>query len=133
MDPRIQVAILESLIPTTVVDITKLTVRRTPLYNGYARLRTKYLNLKASRLEEKLANYAERPSSQPQSIETHLNDWSKRVIILEKMECIAPMVESLIEETQKLPVRMREAYMRQWKRLVVRKAVALIKFVQNET
>lgn len=43
------------------------------------------------------------------------------------------MVQTLLDETRKVPTRMREAYVRQWRRTLVRRALAMIKFVQDET
>lgn len=49
------------------------------------------------------------------------------------MDCIAPMVQTLLDETRRIPTRMRESYVRQWRRTLVRRALAMIKFVQDET
>jgi hypothetical protein len=65
--------------------------------------------------------------------ETNLFNHSKRQNVFEKTDCIAPMVQTLLDETRRIPTRMRESYVRQWRRTLVRRALAMIKFVQDET
>lgn len=60
-------------------------------------------------------------------------NYSKRQTIFERADGVAPMVQVLLDETRKVPARIRESYVKQWRRLLVRKALAMIKFVQNET
>lgn len=59
--------------------------------------------------------------------------YSKRQQVFEKADCIAPMVQTLLDETRRIPARIRESYVRQWRRSLVRRALAMIKFVQDET
>ncbi|KAI7902653.1 uncharacterized protein BX663DRAFT_435125 [Cokeromyces recurvatus] len=129
MDTKIELAILKSAIPTTYVDMTRFIVKRTPLYNNYDQLRSQYQTLISSKLEENLVNFV----SENNTTNFNLNDWNKRHYILEKTESIAPMVQTLLDEAHRLPVRLRESYIRQWRRVLVRRALAMIKFVQDET
>ncbi|KAI9485699.1 MAG: hypothetical protein EXX96DRAFT_16551 [Benjaminiella poitrasii] len=129
MERRIELAVLDSTVPTTFVDLTRLIIRKTPLYSTYAQLRMQYHAFVSSRLEESLVNYV----GETNTTNSSLNDWTKRHGILEKTDSIAPMVQGLLDETRRLPVRLRESYIRQWRRTLVRKALAMIKFVQDET
>ena len=43
------------------------------------------------------------------------------------------MVQTLMDETRKLPARLRESFVRQWRRSLVKKALAMIKYVETET
>ncbi|KAI8076621.1 uncharacterized protein B0P05DRAFT_133657 [Gilbertella persicaria] len=124
METRIELAVLDSIEPTTFVDMTRLIVRKTPLYKQYQQLKLQY-HAFSSKLEENLVPFT--------SEKSHLNDWSKRTSVFEKTDCIAPMVQTLIDEMRRIPVRMRESYIRQWKRCLVKRALAMIKFVEDET
>ncbi|KAI9359035.1 hypothetical protein BD770DRAFT_320178 [Pilaira anomala] len=127
METKIEIAVLDSTLPTTLVDLTRLIVRKTPLYADYHQLKSQYYTAMSSKLEDNLLNYMN------DGVNITLNDWSKRQQIFEKSDGIAPMVQTLIDETRKIPARMRESYVRQWRRSLVRRALAMIKFVQDET
>ncbi|KAI8373900.1 hypothetical protein BD560DRAFT_90525 [Blakeslea trispora] len=129
MQTKLELAVLDSIEPTTLVDMTRLIVRRTPLYTAYDQLKQQYHTLIASKLEESLAQFT---SGTPLA-KSHLNDWSKRSSVFEKTDLVAPMVQALIDELHQIPVRMRESYIRQWRRYLVKKALAMIKFVEDET
>ena len=53
--------------------------------------------------------------------------------MFERTDQVAPMVQTLIDELRRIPIRMRESYIRQWRRCLVKKALAMIKFVEDET
>lgn len=125
---KLELAVLESTLPTTLVDVTRLIVRKTPLYHGYNHLRSQFRALNSSKLEEKLLAF-----TNDNSASINLNDWSKRQSVFERTESIAPMVQTLLDETRRIPPRLREAYMRQWRRSLSKKALAMIKFVEDET
>ncbi len=59
--------------------------------------------------------------------------YSKRSQVFEKVNSIAPMVQSLLEEVRRIPTRLRESYIKQWKRSLVKRALALIKYIEDET
>ena len=59
--------------------------------------------------------------------------YSKRSSVFERTDQVAPMVQTLIDELRRIPIRMRESYIRQWRRCLVKKALAMIKFVEDET
>ncbi len=57
METRIELAVLDSILPTTLVDMTRLVVRKTPLYNNYNQLKSQYYSAVSTKLEENLTNY----------------------------------------------------------------------------
>lgn len=60
------------------------------------------------------------------------NDSRKRPIVLTRTEAVAPMVRALLDDVRDIPARLREAYVQQWRRLLVRRAVAFVKFIKKE-
>lgn len=69
METRIEIAVLDSTVPTTLVDLTRLIVRKTPLYSNYDQLKSQYHCAMSSKLEDNLVNYIIEGSS------ITLNDW----------------------------------------------------------
>lgn len=69
METRIESAVLDSTVPTTLVDMTRLIVRKTPLYNSYNQLKSQFDLAVSSKLEENLTNYINDGSK------TTLNEW----------------------------------------------------------
>ncbi|CAO3630967.1 unnamed protein product [Mucor fragilis] len=129
METKVEIAVLDSTVPTTLVDMTRLIVRKTPLFNSYHQLKSQYHAAVASKLEDNFASFANDSSATV----NNMNDWNKRQNVFERTDCIAPMVQTLLDETRRIPTRMREAYLRQWRRSLIKRALAMIKFVQDET
>ncbi|KAI8997409.1 hypothetical protein BDB01DRAFT_36517 [Pilobolus umbonatus] len=129
MDSKLELAVLDSIVPTTLIDMTGLVVRRTPLYNEYDQLKAEYHSTMLLKLDDSLMSYMNDPNRNM----ADLQDWSKRQNVLQRSECIAPMVQTLLDETCTIPTRMREAYVKHWRRCLVRRSMAMIKFVQDET
>lgn len=129
MDTKVEIAVLDSTVPTTLVDMTRLIVRKTPLFNSYDQLKLQYYTASSFKLEENFANFINDNSATV----NNMNDWSKRQSVFEKTDCIAPMVQTLLDETRRIPTRMRESYVRQWRRSLIKRALAMIKFVEDET
>jgi hypothetical protein len=69
METRIELAVLDSIIPTTLVDMTRLIVRKTPLYTSYNQLKSQYHSAVSAKLEENLVNYMN------DGAKSLLNDW----------------------------------------------------------
>lgn len=82
METRLETAILESSIPTTVVDMTKLTVKQTPLFLEYVELRREYFKWVESRLDNDLAEYVSQSD-----IGTHTPMW-RFVLFPKTLACI---------------------------------------------
>jgi hypothetical protein len=129
MDTKVEIAVLDSTVPTTLVDMTRLIVRKTPLFNSYDQLKLQYYTASSFKLEENFANFI----NDNNATVNNMNDWSKRQSVFEKTDCIAPMVQTLLDETRRIPTRMRESYVRQWRRSLIKRALAMIKFVEDET
>lgn len=69
METRVELAVLDSTVPTTLVDMTRLIVRKTPLYTNYNQLKSQYHCAVSTKLEDNLSNYI------TDGIKTTLNDW----------------------------------------------------------
>lgn len=69
METRVELAVLDSTVPTTLVDMTRLVVRKTPLYVHYDQLKSQYHSAVSIKLEDNLSNYI------TDGIKTTLNDW----------------------------------------------------------
>ncbi|CAO0793792.1 unnamed protein product [Mucor circinelloides] len=129
METKVEIAVLDSTVPTTLVDMTRLIVRKTPLFNSYHQLKSQYHAAVSSKLEDNFAAFV----NDNNATVNNMNDWNKRQSVFERTDCIAPMVQTLLDETRRIPTRMREAYLRQWRRSLIKRALAMIKFVQDET
>ncbi|CEJ02232.1 hypothetical protein RMCBS344292_16243 [Rhizopus microsporus] len=123
MNLRIELAILDSNLPTTLVDMSRLIVKRTPLYKEYHRLRSNYHTALFAKLQH---GFIQR------NTKTQMNDWNKRSQVFEVSNSIAPMVQSLLEEVRKIPAWLREAYIKQWKKSLIKRALAMIRFIEDE-
>lgn len=66
MNLRIELAILDSNLPTTLVDMSRLVVKRTPLYKEYNRLRSNYHTTLFAKLQHGLIQ---------RNTKTQMNDW----------------------------------------------------------
>lgn len=69
METKIEIAVLDSALPTTLVDLTRLIVRKTPLYADYQQLKSQYYTAMSSKLEDNLLNYIN------DGVNITLNDW----------------------------------------------------------
>ncbi|KAI9484740.1 hypothetical protein BDB00DRAFT_774328 [Zychaea mexicana] len=125
---KLEVAVLESNVPTTIVDMSRLLVKQTPLLPAYRKLQKEYRDWVKVQLEDDLSRYLQPPSERSASSA----EWKKQSTVFHKVDRIAPMVKSLLDEIQAIPTRLREAYVRQWRRWLVRLAVAFIQFSKNE-
>ncbi|KAF7721095.1 hypothetical protein EC973_005413 [Apophysomyces ossiformis] len=110
--------VLESVIPTTIVDMTRLIVKQTLLLPQYHQLHCQYQRWLMRRKEDEA-------SARPDS------EWKKQAL-MHRTDSIAPIVQNLLDETRKVPTRLREGYVRQWHRGLVKRGLALVKYVQEE-
>ncbi|KAI8379106.1 uncharacterized protein BYT42DRAFT_495486, partial [Radiomyces spectabilis] len=128
-EPRLSLSVLNSDVPTTLVDMQRLTVKHTPLFPAYQQLQKRYHAWLDAKFEDELAAYV---SEQPRSSSSDTHPHWRRHSIFHRSDSIAPMVQNLLDDLRKIPARMREAYIRQWRRWLIRYAVALIKYVDEE-
>ncbi|KAL0074626.1 hypothetical protein J3Q64DRAFT_1649067 [Phycomyces blakesleeanus] len=126
---KLETKVLQSSLPTTLVDMTRLVVKQTPMFPSYNQHQNQYLAYINSKLDEELCIFA---SGQTRSSAPSADSGWKRHNIFNRTEAIAPLVQTLLDETRKVPTRMREAYIQQWRHLLIRKALALIKWVEEE-
>ncbi|KAI8081719.1 C9orf72-like protein family-domain-containing protein [Halteromyces radiatus] len=129
MKIRLETALLKSPVPTTLVDLNKLQVKQTLLQPGYRQLMYQCHDVFLNRLEDDLYMY----TTTGGNIKSHTESSQKRPLTLQPTKDIAPMIQSLLDETFQLPTRMREAYIRQWRRGLIKQATALVKFIEDET
>ncbi|KAI8144059.1 C9orf72-like protein family-domain-containing protein [Fennellomyces sp. T-0311] len=128
MHVRLEVAVLDSNVPTTVVDMTRLTVKQTPLLPSYRKIQQEYRDWRKAQLEDDLARFLQPPSERSVTA----SEWKKQSTVFHKVDSTAPMVKTLLNEVRAVPTRLREAYVRQWRRWLVRRAVAFIQFCKEE-
>ncbi|RUS22487.1 hypothetical protein BC937DRAFT_88747 [Endogone sp. FLAS-F59071] len=143
-DTHFDYLILESPRPTTLVDLTRLSVEQTDLLPGYARTRAEFYRFMVAQMEDQ--TYV--PGSQGSktgSMDADTDDylwtasspggdfigWSRPVF--QPVKHAAPMVHTLLTDLFRLPSGMREAYVRQWRRWLVRKGLELIRVLEDET
>ncbi|KAI7853340.1 hypothetical protein BDC45DRAFT_442171 [Circinella umbellata] len=129
---KLDMAVLDSNVPTTIVDMSKLTVKQTPLFPQYRKLQKDYRDWVKVQLEDDLVKYLQPPSERSTSSGITYPEWKKQPSVFHKMDSVAPMVKSLLDEIRIIPTRLREAYVRQWRRWLVRRAIAFIQFSKNE-
>ncbi|KAI8337006.1 hypothetical protein BC941DRAFT_353048, partial [Chlamydoabsidia padenii] len=119
---RLETAVLKSPLPTTLVDLTKLQIKQTILQPGYRRLVYQWHDSFLARLEDDVYAYA-----------TSALSILRRPFTLQTTKAVSPMVKALIDETFQLPCRLREPYIRQWRRGLIKRATCLVKFIEVET
>ncbi|KAF9954754.1 hypothetical protein BGZ72_004300 [Mortierella alpina] len=154
--------ILSSPFPTTIVDTVRCTVEQTERFPKYTALRSEYrreqtkcvISRSISRLAAWNASnqgggYIYQGSIPPQSFQKGTgsdaggfwgprreNSWTsvewKGQKVVRPVQSAAPMVENLVRCAVGLPIEMREGYVRQWRRGLVKKALTLVKFARTE-
>ncbi|KAG0318948.1 hypothetical protein BGZ97_003046 [Linnemannia gamsii] len=153
--------ILSSPFPTTIVDTVRCKVEQTERFPKYTALRSEYrreqtkciIDRSVSRVTAWNASnqvgYLNLSSIPPQTFQKNTgsdaggfwgakreNSWTsmewKGQKVIRPVQSAAPMVESLVRCTVGLPIEMREGYVRQWRRGLVKRSMALVKFVRKE-
>ncbi|KAG0363674.1 hypothetical protein BG005_009094 [Podila minutissima] len=153
--------ILSSPFPTTIVDTVRCKVEQTERFPKYTTLRTEYrkeqtrcvVSRSISRVNawnaSNQTSYLYQGSIPPQSFQKYAgsdaggfwgvrreNGWTsvewKGQKVVRPVPNAAPMVENLVRCVVGLPIEMREGYVRQWRRGLVKRALALVKFVRKE-
>ncbi|CAO3617746.1 unnamed protein product [Cunninghamella blakesleeana] len=126
---RLEIEVLESPTPTTIVDLDKLQIKQTVLQPAYRRLKYQWHDTFLNKLEEDFSHFITTGSHMKPYGEIN----QKRFATFQKTEVIAPMVQKLVQETFALPNKIRESYIRQWQRGLIKRAISLVKFIQDET
>ncbi|KAF9428103.1 hypothetical protein BGZ94_003372 [Podila epigama] len=153
--------ILSSPFPTTIVDTVRFKVEQTERFPRYTALRAEYrkeqtrcvINRTISRVNAWNAanqtSYLYQGSIPPQSFQKFAgsdtggfwgskreNGWTsvewKGQKVIRPVVSVAPIVENLVRCVVGLPIDMREGYVRQWRRGLVKRALTMVKFVRKE-
>ncbi|KAK3835264.1 MAG: C9orf72-like protein family-domain-containing protein [Linnemannia elongata] len=153
--------ILSSPFPTTIVDTVRCKVEQTERFPKYTALRSEYrreqtkcvIDRSISRVAAWNASnqvgYLNLSSIPPQTFQKNTgsdaggfwgakreNSWTsvewKGQKVVRPVQFAAPMVENLVRCTVGLPIEMREGYVRQWRRGLVKRSMSLVKFVRKE-
>eukprot|EP01113_Clastostelium_recurvatum_P002350 TRINITY_DN1097_c0_g1_i4.p1 TRINITY_DN1097_c0_g1~~TRINITY_DN1097_c0_g1_i4.p1 ORF type:complete len:649 (-),score=122.12 TRINITY_DN1097_c0_g1_i4:12-1958(-) len=109
--------IILSVQPVTWIDVDRRQVRQTHLFHEYQVLRNHFINAEISRLV---------------GVTPEQNLWSTRDGLFRLSRASASFVHKMISDVFKLPQSLREGYIIYSQRLLQRKAVALIKYVDAE-
>ncbi|ORZ23156.1 hypothetical protein BCR42DRAFT_318719 [Absidia repens] len=126
---RLETIVLKSPVPTTLVDLNKMQIKQTVLQPGYRRLAYQYHDTFLSRLEDDVYVYTTSGGYSKAYNEAQ----QKKPFTFQTTNAVSPMVKALINETFQLPSRLREPYIRQWRRGLIKRATCLAKFIEVET
>eukprot|EP01094_Clydonella_sp_ATCC50884_P019516 TRINITY_DN3832_c0_g1_i1.p1 TRINITY_DN3832_c0_g1~~TRINITY_DN3832_c0_g1_i1.p1 ORF type:complete len:535 (-),score=109.93 TRINITY_DN3832_c0_g1_i1:767-2185(-) len=106
--------VIQTLLPTTIVDIDRMQVKKTHAYHVHSVLRREYMSLAVKRL---VCEDAEKQL------------WSSRYGLFQAVGSPAPIVVEFLNEMAKLPPSLRQMYLENFTRVLTRRAVVLIKYV----
>jgi len=107
--------VIQSMLPTTLIDLSTLSVKQTHPYHEYSVLRGEFMRLEIDKLL---------------TLKTKENLWTTQDGLFRTVKTCAPCVENMLIEALRLPASVREGYIVQSMRMLVRKAVVLIKYVE---
>ncbi|PRP80754.1 hypothetical protein PROFUN_11494 [Planoprotostelium fungivorum] len=107
--------VIQSMLPSTVVDLNTFIVKQTPPFHEYNILRKNYLR---SQLDSRDKSLQENP-------------W-KAQELFRVVKTGAPLVDKLLGELYGCPTYLRTPFLVQSVKLLVRKAIQLIRYVQAE-
>ncbi|KAG0225009.1 hypothetical protein BGX31_007795 [Mortierella sp. GBA43] len=148
--------ILSSPFPTTIVDTVRCKVEQTEGLPKYSTLRSEYQKEQAKNVVDRTVcrvtawNASNPPGSiPPENFQKSSgseasgfwggkreNSWTsvewKGQKVVRQVQSAAPMVENLVRCVVGLPLEMREGYVRQWRRGLVKRALTLVKYVKTE-
>ncbi|CAO3592733.1 unnamed protein product [Absidia cylindrospora] len=126
---RLETVVLKSPVPTTLVDLNKMQIKQTVLQPGYRRLAYQYHDTFLSRLEDDIYAYTTSGGYSKAYNEAQ----QRKPFTFQTTNAVSPMVKTLIDETFQLPSRLREPFIRQWRRGLIKRATCLAKFIEVET
>jgi len=110
--------IVQSMLPSTIIDLEQLLVKQTHPFHEYMVLRKEFMTLEIDRLT----------SSGPKK--SHL--WDAQGPVFNPVKTSAPYISHIVNEAFQLPAHLREAFLRHSMNLLIRKTALLIKYVQTE-
>jgi len=109
--------VIQSTLPTTLIDLQQMTIKQTHPFHEYAVLRREFLNMEIEKLV---------------SMKSKDNLWTTQDGLFHPIKASAACVEKLLTETFRLPMELREGFIVQYLRLLSRRAVVMIKYVEAE-
>eukprot|EP01121_Diplochlamys_sp_Union-15-3_P015612 TRINITY_DN5203_c0_g1_i1.p1 TRINITY_DN5203_c0_g1~~TRINITY_DN5203_c0_g1_i1.p1 ORF type:complete len:318 (-),score=52.49 TRINITY_DN5203_c0_g1_i1:50-1003(-) len=108
-------SIIQSMLPTTLVDLNTNTIKQTHPYHEYTVLRKEFMKLRNTKLVA---------ATRKDSL------WTPQEGFFRPVKHAAGCIIKIINEVFRLPEDLREGYIVQSMRLLSRKAVVLIKYVE---
>jgi hypothetical protein len=100
--------------PSTIIDVSQQSVKQTYLFHEYTVLRKESLAIEIEKI------YAMKRKE---------NIWED---LFRPVKIVAPCVQQMIADLYRLPMFLRESFVLQSMKLLIRKAVLLIKYVEAE-
>lgn len=117
-----QSSVLASLLPTTLILLDSRTVRQTPPFAEYVRMRSDSDHAAIARVVAQVTGDA-----------TAAAKASETDVVFRTVTEAAPSVLRILEQALSLPLHLRAAFITTSMRLLMRKAVVLVKFVEATT
>jgi len=109
-------SIILSMLPTTLVDLQTMTVKQTHPYHEYTVLRKEYMKLRNTKLVSSSARKE--------------NLWTAQEGLFRLVKQSAPCISRILNDVFRLPMHLREGFIAHSMKLLSRKAVVLIKYVE---
>jgi len=109
--------VIQSLLPTTLVDLNTNIVKQTHPFHEYTVLRREFMNLEL----EKILSSKRKD-----------NLWTAQEGLFRIVKASAPVIDKILLDVFSLPTSLREEYIAESMRLLTRKAALLIKYVEAE-
>ena len=100
--------------PSTIIDIGQQTVKQTYLFHEYTVLRKESLQIEIDKIH---------------TVKRKENIWED---LFRSVKIVAPCVLQMLQDVFRLPIFLRESFVLQSMKLLIRKAVLLIKYVEAE-
>eukprot|EP01102_Stenamoeba_stenopodia_P017809 TRINITY_DN6435_c0_g1_i1.p1 TRINITY_DN6435_c0_g1~~TRINITY_DN6435_c0_g1_i1.p1 ORF type:complete len:487 (-),score=63.12 TRINITY_DN6435_c0_g1_i1:68-1528(-) len=107
--------VIQSLMPSTMIDVDEKTIKATYPYNVYTILRREYIMAQVQKIVT--------------DIPSEKSTWLQEGLLSAVPEA-APCIRMILNELFSIPLFLREGYLYHSMRILTRKAVALIKYVE---
>ncbi len=109
--------VILSMLPTTLVNLDTHTVRQTHPSHEYNVLRSEFMKLEIDHLLE----VAHRDTL-----------WSSQDGLFKPLKAVAPCIAKMLQDLFMLPLSLREGFLLNSMRILTRKAIVLVKYVDAE-
>jgi len=108
--------IIQSLFPITMIDLKSQSVKQTHPYHEYSVLRKEYMDLELMKLTSNKT----------------LKEWQAKDGLFKTMRTNSILIENILKDAFGLPRSLRETFLAQSVKGLIRKSVLLIKYVEAE-